>query len=325
MPLLTVTNLSVRIGWGGGAVTAVDGVSFAVAAGETLALVGESGCGKTLTALALVRLLPPGARLEAKSIALRGRELTSLGEREMRAVRGKEVSLVFQDPLAALNPVYTVGEQVAEGLRLHERLGRRAAWERAVAALHEVGIADPRRRAGEYPHQLSGGMRQRAMIAAALACRPPLLVADEPTTALDVTLQAQIIDLLLRLRQERGLSLLLITHDLGVVAEMAHQVAVLYAGQVVERAAVRSLFAHPRHPYTQALLAAVPRLGGPAPDGRRRLATIEGTVPDPAHYAPGCRFAPRCPHAVDACRGPQELREVVPGHWVRCGRAEELP
>jgi peptide/nickel transport system ATP-binding protein/oligopeptide transport system ATP-binding protein len=315
-PLLEIRNLSVRFG----AAPAVDGVSFAVAEGETLALVGESGCGKTLTALSVLRLTPPAAVVEAASIALHGHELTRLSERDMREVRGKEVGVIFQDPLTALNPVWPVGEQVAEGLRLHEGLGRRAAWERAVEALRDVGIADPRRRASEYPHQLSGGMRQRAMIAAALACRPPLLIADEPTTALDVTLQAQIIDLLLRLREERQLSILLITHDLGVVAELAHRVAVLYAGQVVESAVAAELFRRPLHPYTQALLSAVPRLDG---GNRGRLTTIEGTVPDPTRYPPGCRFAPRCRHALEVCRPPQELREVRLGHWVRCGRAAE--
>jgi peptide/nickel transport system ATP-binding protein/oligopeptide transport system ATP-binding protein len=319
MPLLTVRNLSVRFPTRAGPVAAVEGVSFAVAEGETLALVGESGCGKTLTALSVLRLTPPAAAVEAESIVLRGRELTRLTDRGMRDVRGKEVGVVFQDPLTALNPVWPVGEQAAEGLRLHEGLGRRAAWQRAVEALREVGIADPARRASEYPHQLSGGMRQRAMIAAALACRPPLLIADEPTTALDVTLQAQIIDLLLRLREERRLSILLITHDLGVVAELAHRVAVMYAGQVVESAGVAALFGRPLHPYTRALLAAVPRLGG----DRRRLATIDGTVPDPTRYPPGCRFAPRCPAALEVCRRPQELRELEPGRWVRCGRAGE--
>jgi oligopeptide/dipeptide ABC transporter ATP-binding protein len=314
MSLLDVRNLTVRFG----PVAAVEGVSLAVAEGETLALVGESGCGKTLTALSVLRLSPPAATVVAESIALRGRELTRLSERGMRAVRGKEVGVIFQDPLTALNPVWSAGEQVAEGLRLHEGLGRRAARERAVEALREVGIADPRRRASEYPHQLSGGMRQRAMIAAALACRPLLLIADEPTTALDVTLQAQIIDLLLRLREARRLSILLITHDLGVVAELAHRVAVLYAGQVVESAGVAALYGRPLHPYTRALLAAVPRL-----DSHGRLATIDGAVPDPTRYPPGCRFAPRCPSALEACRQPQELRELEPGHWVRCGRAGE--
>jgi peptide/nickel transport system ATP-binding protein/oligopeptide transport system ATP-binding protein len=318
--LLDVHNLSVRFPTRDGAVAAVDGVSFTVTEGETLALVGESGCGKTLTTLSVLRLTPPAAVVEAEGITLRGRELTRLAERDMRAVRGKEVGVIFQDPLTALNPVWPVGEQVAEGLRLHEGLGRRAAWGRAVEALREVGIADSQRRASEYPHQLSGGMRQRAMIAAALACRPPLLIADEPTTALDVTLQAQVLDLLLRLREERRLSILLITHDLGVVAELAHRVAVMYAGQIVESAPVAALFGRPLHPYTRALLSAVPRLDS---RGGQRLATIDGTVPDPTHYPPGCRFAPRCPQALEACRQPQELRELEVGHWVRCGRAGE--
>src|SRR6516165_8006922 len=280
-PLLDIRDLRVRFPTRAGTVTAVDGVSFAVAEGETLALVGESGCGKTLTALSVLRLTPPAAAVEAESIVLRGRELTRLTDRGMRDVRGKEVGVVFQDPLTALNPVWPVGEQVAEGLRLHDGLGRRAAWERAVEALREVGIADPGRRASEYPHQMSGGMRQRAIIATALACRPPLLIADEPTTALDVTLQAQIVDLLLRLRQERRLSILLITHDLGVVAELAHRVAVMYAGEIVELAGVAAVFRRPLHPYTQALLSAVPRLDG---DRGARLATIEGTVPDATRY-----------------------------------------
>jgi oligopeptide/dipeptide ABC transporter ATP-binding protein len=322
MALLDVRNLSVHFHGRNGRVTAVDGVSFEVAEGETLALVGESGCGKTLTALAVLRLLPPGARLEAECVILGGRDLVRLAERDLRSVRGKEVGVVFQDPLTALNPVWPVGEQVAEVLRVHDGLGRRAAWARAVELLHEVGIADPKRRASEYPHQLSGGMRQRALIAAALACRPALLIADEPTTALDVTVQAQILDLLLRLREERRLSILLITHDLGVVAELAQRVVVLYAGQVIEQSEVASLFRRPRHPYTRALLVALPRLEGFT---HRRLRTIDGAVPDPARLPEGCRFAPRCPHALEACRKVQELHPIEPGRLVRCGRAAELP
>ncbi len=323
MSLLDVRNLSVRFPTRNGIITAVDGISFEVPEGETLALVGESGCGKTLTALAVLRLLPPAARLDAERIALRGRDLIHLPERELRAVRGREVGIVFQDPLTALNPVWSVGEQIAETLRVHERLGRRPARARAVELLYEVGIADPQRRAGEYPHQLSGGMRQRALIAAALACRPSLLIADEPTTALDVTVQAEIIDLLLRLRAERRLSILLITHDLGVVAELAHRVVVLYAGQVIEEAPVAGLFRRPRHPYTRALLAALPSLEASRSTGR--LATIEGTVADPARRAEGCRFAPRCPHMREVCRKVQELDALEPDHRVRCGRAAELP
>jgi oligopeptide/dipeptide ABC transporter ATP-binding protein len=323
MPFLVVRNLSVHFPTPSGLVTVVDEISFEVAEGETLALVGESGCGKTLTALALLRLLPPAACLEAQSISLGGRELTYLSERVLRSLRGKQIGIVFQDPLTALNPVWPVGEQIAESLRLHEGLGRRAAWSRAIEALHEVGIADPARRAKEYPHQLSGGMRQRALIAAALACRPPLLIADEPTSALDVTVQAQIIDLLHRLREERRLTILLITHDFGVVAELAHRVAVVYAGQIIEQAAAVTICRQPRHPYTRALLEALPRLGGDRPTGR--LATIEGTVPDPAHPPSGCRFAPRCTHAIEACQEVQPGREIERGHLVRCGRAQELP
>ncbi len=317
MPLLNVQNLSVRFR----SFNAVDHASFTLDEGRTLAVVGESGCGKTSVALALLRLTPPEARIEADSIALRGRELTRLSEREMCAVRGKDAAMVFQDPLTALNPVYTVGEQIAEGLRLHEKLGRAAAWERAVEAMHEVGIPEPRQRAREYPHQLSGGLRQRVTIAQAIACRPALLIADEPTTALDVSLQAQIIDLLLKLQADLRLSILLITHDLGVVAEMAHQVAVMYAGQIVEQTDVKSLFARPLHPYTRGLLRSVPGLEA-APGGR--LHSLEGNVPDLAHLPPGCRFAPRCPYAIEPCQAPQELREVEAGRLVRCCRALEV-
>ena len=327
MPLLNVQNLSVLFTRGRHPFRAVDHASFTLEEGRTLALVGESGCGKTSIALALLRLVPPGAAIQADSIALRGRELTRLTEREMCAVRGKDVAMVFQDPLTALNPVYAVGEQIAEGLRLHEKLGRREAWERAVEAMREVGIPDPHQRAREYPHQLSGGLRQRVTIAQAIACRPALLIADEPTTALDVSLQAQIIDLLLKLQAELRLSLLLITHDLGVVAETAHDVAVMYAGQIVEYTDVKSLFARPLHPYTRGLLRSVP---GATPDdgapGQRRLHSLEGSVPDLARLPPGCRFAPRCPHAIEPCLKPQELREVEPGRLVRCCRAlETLP
>jgi oligopeptide/dipeptide ABC transporter ATP-binding protein len=317
MSLLNVQNLSVHFR----TFNAVDHVSFTLDEGRTLAVVGESGCGKTSVALALLRLTPSEARIEADSITLHGKELTRLTEREMCAVRGKDAAMVFQDPLTALNPVYTVGEQIAEGLRLHENLGRNAAWERAVEAMHEVGIPEPRQRAREYPHQLSGGLRQRVTIAQAIACRPALLVADEPTTALDVSLQAQIIDLLLKLQADLRLSILLITHDLGVVAEMAHRVAVMYAGQIVEQADVKSLFARPLHPYTRGLLQSVPGLDA-APGGR--LHSLEGNVPDLAHLPPGCRFAPRCPYAIEPCQAPQELREVEPGRLVRCCRALEV-
>jgi oligopeptide/dipeptide ABC transporter ATP-binding protein len=240
----------------------------------------------------------------------------------MRAVRGKEIGMIFQEPLTALNPVYTVGEQVAEGLRLHENMSRRAAGARAVELLKEVGLPVPRQAARAYPHQLSGGQRQRAMIAQAVACRPALLIADEPTTALDVSLQAQIIDLLLRLQSERQLAILLITHDLGIVAEMAQRVAVMYAGQVVEQAECRALFAQPSHPYTRALLASLPQLTA-AGNGSGKLAAIGGSVPEPTRIPAGCRFAPRCALAVEACHRPQDLLELKTGHWARCNRAKE--
>ncbi len=316
-PLLSVRNLSVRFDLPGRSFRAVDDVSLDVAAGETLAVVGESGCGKTTLALSLLRLLSGGARIESGSIRLRGRELTTLSDRELRGVRGKDVGMIFQEPLTALNPVYTVGEQIAEGLRLHEGLGRRAAWQRAIDTLAEVGVPDPSRRANAYPHQLSGGQRQRAMIATAIACRPALLLADEPTTALDVGVQGQILDLLRQLQTQRGLAILLITHDLGVVAEAAHRVAVMYAAQVVEQAEVRTLFARPLHPYTRGLLACLPRLEAP-PDGSRRLPVLEGTVPDPARLPVGCRFANRCPDAVEPCAKEQRLQAVGTGRELRC-------
>jgi oligopeptide/dipeptide ABC transporter ATP-binding protein len=324
VPLLTVDDLSVRFRLPGGSFAAVDGVSFSIEAGQTLALVGESGCGKTLTALSLLRLLPPHAQCTARSLSLNGRELPGLSEPGMRAVRGKDIGMIFQEPLTALNPVYTVGEQIAEGLRWHENLSRRAAAARAIELLKEVGLPVPRQAAGAYPHQLSGGQRQRAMIAQAVACRPALLIADEPTTALDVSLQAQIIDLLMRLQSERKLAILLITHDLGIVAEMAQRVAVMYAGQVVEQADCRMLFARPAHPYTRALLASLPQLAADGVDGSGKLPAIGGTVPEPTRLPSGCRFAPRCSRAVDACQQPQSLLELSAGHWARCHLARAV-
>ena len=297
----------------------MDGVSFAIEAGRTLALVGESGCGKTMTALGIMRLAPAAAEVTADAVTLGEVDLSRLSERDLRQARGTDVSLVFQDPLNALNPVFTVGEQVAEGLRLHEGLSRKAGWAMAVEQLREVGVPAAEQRAKQYPHELSGGLRQRAMIAMAIACRPPFLMADEPTTALDVTVQADIIDLLLRLQAERDMALLLITHDLGVVAEMAHEVAVMYAGRLVERAPANELFAAPLHPYTQDLLTSVPSVTDPT----HRLTAIEGAVPDLAALPRGCAYEPRCRHAVEACREPQELAEVAPAHCVRCCRAKE--
>ncbi len=308
----------------GGEVVAVDGVSFRVEAGETLAIVGESGSGKSVTALSIMRLLPAGAgRITAGSIRLRGRELTSLAEDEMRAVRGKQIGMIFQEPMTSLNPVHTVGAQVAEVVRHHDGLGRDQALAHAVDMLALVGIPEPARRAGSYPHELSGGMRQRVMIAMALACRPSLLIADEPTTALDVTIQAQILELLADLQSQLGMALVFITHDLAVVAQIADAVLVMYAGQVVESGSVTDIFTAPRMPYTAGLLASIPRLGH-ARRGRR-LAAIPGQVPTLSELPAGCRFSNRCHHATSACTAaPPALEPVAAGHDVRCLRWREL-
>ena len=299
-PLLEVADLTTVFDAGPATVRAVDGVGFHIGRGETLGLVGESGCGKSMTALSLMRLVRPPGRAVGGTAWLNGRDLMGLGDREMRAVRGAELALIFQEPMTALNPVFTIGDQVAEALIVHGRAGHVEARSRAVELLREVRIPDPERRARDYPHQLSGGMRQRVLIATALACRPSLVIADEPTTSLDVTIQAEILDLLRDMRASFGLSLLLITHDLGVVAGMADRVAVMYAGRIVETGPVRQIFAAPRHPYTQALLASVP---GPAlaSAGRRRLLAIEGAVPDLAALPPGCAFSPRCKARTARC------------------------
>ncbi len=320
-PLLEVEDLRTHFLAGERVVRAVDGVSFAVRPGETLALVGESGSGKTVTALSLLRLVPPPGRIVSGRVRFQGRDLLALGADELRAVRGKEISMIFQEPMTSLNPVFTCGEQVLEGLRLHERLGRRAARARTIELLRLVGIPAPEQRAREYPHQLSGGMRQRVMIAMALACRPALLIADEPTTALDVTIQAQILELLGRLREELGMAVLLITHDLGVVAETADRVAVMYAGQIVEACDASAAFRRTRHPYTAGLLASLPRLG----DRGTPLRAIPGQVPDAAEPPRGCRFAPRCPAAIAHCRAAEPpLARLEGDHWARCWRAEEI-
>ena len=298
----------------------VDGVSFTLARGETLALVGESGCGKSLTSLALLRLIPHPGRIEAGSrIHFAGSSILELEERALRDIRGRRIGMVFQDPMTSLNPVFTVGDQVAEGIRAHFPVSRKEAGDRAVALLNEVGISDAGARARDYPHQMSGGMRQRVMIAMALACEPELLIADEPTTALDVTVQAQILEILDRLRRARGMAVLLITHDLGIVAGRADRVAVMYAGQIVEQARTAQLFARPSHPYTQGLLASVPRLTGP----RARLTPIGGSVPTPDAWPTGCRFRPRCPKAFDKSEQAPPLLPVEEGHWMRCWLAEE--
>jgi peptide/nickel transport system ATP-binding protein len=312
-----------------GIVKAVDDLSFSLGRGETLAIVGESGCGKSITALSILRLVPePPGRIVGGSIKLEGRELLQLDEDSMRSVRGNELSMIFQEPMTSLNPVLTIGEQIGEAIRLHQDLPGSAVAEKAVEMLRRVRIPEPAQRAGEYPHQLSGGMRQRAMIAMALACNPKVLVADEPTTALDVTIQAQILELILALQQELGTALILITHDLGIVAETAQRVIVMYAGRKVEEAGVEALFDRPLHPYTRGLMASIPRLpamrGKPAQAGGR-LMEIPGMVPALTNLPAGCVFAPRCALADRHCRAeypPYEEKEA--GHWAACWHSAEL-
>jgi peptide/nickel transport system ATP-binding protein len=303
-PLIEIEDLRTQFFTRDGVVRAVDGVSCAVNPGETLAVVGESGCGKSVTALSVLRLIPsPPGRIVAGQIRFEGRDLLQLSEAEMRDIRGNEISMVFQEPMTSLNPVLTVGRQIGETLRLHQGLDARAAHDRAVEMLRLVHIPEPERRVAQYPHQLSGGMRQRVMIAMALACNPRLLIADEPTTALDVTIQAQILDLMRELKAKIGAAIILITHDLGVVAEMAQRVVVMYAGRKVEEAPVEELFRRPLHPYTSGLLASVPRLGSTVADtSHRRLSEIPGLVPSLREEIRGCAFAPRCPFATERCR-----------------------
>ncbi len=295
----------------------VRGASLALAPGECVGLVGESGCGKSMTALATLRLVPPPGRIAAGRVLLAGRDLLTLSEREMRRVRGGRIAMIFQEPMAALNPVFTIGFQITEALRVHRRLSRRAARSETERLLARVAMPDPAERLDDYPHQLSGGQRQRAMIAMALASGPEILIADEPTTALDVTIQAQILELLESLRRELGLAVLLITHDLAVVAETCERAVVMYAGQVVEQAPVAALFASPAHPYTRGLLAALPRLGQPA--ARGKLPTIPGQVPDPARLPAGCAFHPRCPEVMGVCRASApDLYALGEGRLARC-------
>jgi peptide/nickel transport system ATP-binding protein len=313
--LLAVEGLRTQFATSGGTVRAVDGLSFAIERGEVLGLVGESGCGKSVTSLSIMRLVPPPGRVTAGRILLDGDDLLDKDAEAMRRVRGARIAMVFQEPMTSLNPVFTIGDQIAAAVRAHEGGGRRAAWERAVEMLDRVQVPSPRERARDYPHQLSGGLRQRAMIALALAPGPQLLIADEPTTALDVTIQAQILDLLRRLQAERGMAVLLITHDLGVVAELCHRVAIIYAGRIVEMAPVAKIFEEPLHPYTRGLLRCLPhpsRFGQP-------LSSIEGAPPDLRQAGAGCRFAPRCPLALDSCRRDEPaLAERRPGHFVAC-------
>ena len=325
VPLFEVRDLRTAFARDDGSeVVAVDGVGFRVDAGQTLAIVGESGSGKSVTALSIMRLLPAGAgRITGGSIRLRGRELTTLVEEEMRAVRGKHIGMIFQEPMTSLNPVHTVGAQIAEVVRCHDALSRDKAHAHAVDMLALVGIPEPKRRAGSYPHELSGGMRQRVMVAMALACRPSLLIADEPTTALDVTIQAQILELMEDLQSTLGMAIVFITHDLGVVAQIADRVVVMYAGQVVEAGAVTDIFAQPRMPYTAGLLSSIPRLGRSRHG--QRLKAIPGQVPTLAHLPPGCRFSNRCAHSDTRCTTARPaLESVAPDHDVRCVRWQAL-
>jgi peptide/nickel transport system ATP-binding protein len=318
-PILEIEDLSIEIAGETGTVRPVDGIGFSLAAGRTLALVGESGCGKSLTALAIMGLLDPAVmRVTGGSIRFAGADLAALPASRRRALSGDRLAMIFQEPMSALNPSMTIGAQIGEVLVRHRSLARRAARDAAIRLLRETGIPAPERRVDEYPHRLSGGMRQRAMIALALACQPQLLIADEPTTALDVTVQAQILDVLRRLRDAAGMALILITHDLGVVAELADEVAVMYAGRIVERAPVERLFAQPQHPYTIGLIGALPRLDAPA----SRLAVIGGAVPSPAAEISGCRFHPRCPFTLKHCReAAPGMGSIAPGHEAACWRA----
>ncbi len=320
-PVLEVRDLRTYFHTEEGVARAVDGVSFAVGRGQTLGLVGESGCGKSVSAFSIMRLVPePPGRIEDGQILLKGRDLLALDEEEMRQVRGDDIAMIFQEPMTSLNPVLTCGFQIAEAVVLHQQVPRPEARARAIEMLRLVGIPAPEQRIDEYPHQLSGGMRQRVMIAMALSCNPDVLIADEPTTALDVTIQAQILALLESLQESLQMAIVMITHDLGVIAETADQVAVMYAGQIVEYAETEALFTHPRHPYTRGLLRSIPRLDAE----QERLDIIPGVVPDARVFPPGCRFAPRCSLADAHCRAEAPpLEEVEAGHWTSCWKARD--
>jgi len=332
-PLVTIENLKTYFYTDEGIVRAVDDVSLSIQKGRTLGLVGESGCGKSVTAMSVIRLISSPGRIAGGRVVLHGGNgatgakaadlvLSELPEPEMRSVRGGRISMVFQEPMTSLNPVFTIGAQITEAITLHQQVGKAEARNRAIEMLAKVKIPEPQRRFREYPHQFSGGMRQRAMIAMALSCNPQLLIADEPTTALDVTIQAQILDLLRELQSQTGMSILIITHDLGIIAEMADDVAVMYASKVVERAAVKELFEHPLHPYTIGLFDSRPE---PGKSKRERLNTIPGMVPSPLRFPAGCKFHPRCPFVEDLCRRDEPLlREIAPGHFASCHFAGEL-
>jgi oligopeptide/dipeptide ABC transporter ATP-binding protein len=322
-PLLQVSDLRVYFNTAGGVLKAVDGVSFEVGRGETLGLVGESGCGKSITAYSILRLVPvPPGVYAGGAILFKGTDLLKLGERQIDSVRGSQISIVFQEPTESLNPIMTIGNQISEVIVRHRGVSKREARDITIEMLRRVGIGSPERRFRSYPHELSGGMIQRAMIAMSLVCGPELLIADEPTTALDVTIQAQILELLGDLRRDLGMSVLMITHDLGVVAQISDRVAVMYAGKIVEYAAAGDLFDQPKHPYTHGLFRSLPRLT----EGRTRepLPVIPGTVPNPSEYVEGCRFRPRCPIARDICGSEPRLREISPGHLSACHFAEHV-
>ncbi len=323
--ILTVQNLRTYFQTDGGLAKAVDGVSFTLDRGETLGLVGESGCGKSVTSLSVMRLIPtPPGRIEEGQILFDDRDLLALPEDEMRKVRGNDIAMIFQEPMTSLNPVFTCGFQIDEAVALHQGLDKVETRKKTIDMLQRVGIPDPEQRADEYPHQLSGGMRQRVMIAMALSCAPGLLIADEPTTALDVTIQAQILELLEQLQKEFGMAILMITHDLGVIAEVADRVAVMYAGKIVESGSVEEIFGNPRHPYTIGLLKSIPSVD----ETRERLDVIQGTVPDATQFPTGCRFAPRCPSADTSCTTEPELLRVASAereHHVACWYAEGYP
>ena len=312
--LLEVRGLRTHFFTREGTVKAVDGVDFEIKYGQTIGVVGESGCGKSITALSIMRLIDRGGRTIEGTVKLEGRDLLGLSDDDMRDIRGNTVSMIFQEPMTSLNPVYRCGDQVAESVKLHKKVKDREANDRAIEMFQQVGIADAKRRARSYPHELSGGMRQRVMIAMALSTNPELLIADEPTTALDVTIQAQILELMKKLREQNKMAIMLITHDLGVVAEMADEVVVMYAGKVVERADVNTVFEQPHHPYSQGLLASIPRLG----EKRARLEVIKGVVPNPLNLPSGCLFKRRCPFAMPVCDTAPPMREISPHHVSRC-------
>ena len=319
-PLLEIKELTTVFDTNRGRIKAVDGVSLSLQQGETLGIVGESGCGKTMLALSIMRLIPPNGSIINGAVFFQGQDLLKLSSEEMRSRRGGDIAMVFQEPMTSLNPVIRIGEQIAEAIRLHQKLSAKDALALSIEQLREVGIPEPERRVRDYPHQLSGGMRQRVMIAMAMSCHPKLLLADEPTTALDVTIQAQILDLIAELKKKNNMTVILITHDLGIIAQSADNVAVMYAGKIVEKSPVDEIFARPLHPYTQGLIDSLPAGGGE--DRRKYLKTIAGSVPSLYNLAAGCRFRERCSWAYDKCAGQEpDLQEIETGHFVACWKA----